>query len=83
MTSEDWISVDVKLPPLNVYVLAWSTISNVAAIVKYKGTHWSSSSINIQNKHVKYWMHITPPKDIELKPHDWKFGFTKRESQDN
>jgi hypothetical protein len=83
MRTEDWISVDVRLPPLNIYVLAWNSNNNLSAIVKYKGTHWASSAVNIQNKHVSHWMDIVPPKDIQLKPHDWKFKFTRRESQDN
>lgn len=83
MIADDWIAVDVSLPPINLYVLAWNSNNNIAAIVKYKGTHWSSSAVSIQSKHISHWMHIIPPPNITLKSHDWKFKFTKRESQDN
>jgi hypothetical protein len=83
MIPDDWIPVDKELPPQQIYVLAWNSNNNIAAIVKFRGTHWASSSINIQSKHVSHWMYVIPPVGIQLKQHEWKFGFTKRESQDS
>jgi hypothetical protein len=83
MIPDDWIPVDKELPPQKLYVLVWNNNNNVAAIVRYKGTHWSSSAVSIKLIHVTHWMHIVPPPNVVLKVHDWKFKFTKQESQDN
>lgn len=83
MIPDDWIPVDKELPQQNVYVLAWNSSNNVSAIVKFRGTHWASSLVNIQSKHVSHWMPIVPPPNIQLRPHEWKYGFTKRDSQDS
>ncbi len=86
MNIEDqWIDIAATntYPVINRYVLAWNGYSGLPCVVKWKGTHWVASAINVKKEHITHWKHVIPPEGHkELEP-TFKYSFTKRESQDS
>lgn len=65
-TSNDWISVDDRLPPLETVVLVYQRPLRYVLTAEYLGDRWDFSELMPSDTRVTHWQPLPkPPKELK------------------